>query len=85
MSLFFNCTLCYLLFLFLFPLGDWPSEGMGTGSVVPPPSGPNPPVPTPGAGFLAAGDQDWNVDTTTTTKDWAEDNAGEWGGDAAVS
>ena len=42
-----------------------------------------PPVPTPG-GFLAAGEQDWNVDTTSGTKDWAEDNAGEWGGDAPV-
>ena len=40
------------------------------------------PVPTTstGTGFTTGGDQDWNMGTTTTTThDWAEDAAGDWG------
>lgn len=41
-----------------------------------------PPVPpaTAATGFTTGGDQDWNMGTTsTTTHDWAEDAAGDWG------
>lgn len=67
------------------PIGDWATEGIATG---PTPGATTtttttqPPIPTPG-GFLGAG-EDWNVETQPATKDWAEDNAGDWGGDAQV-
>ena len=73
-----------MLLYFIINQGEsWGSETMGT-SGVGTTTTTQPPVPTPG-GFLAAGEQDWNVDTTSGTKDWAEDNGGEWGGDAQVT
>ena len=67
--------------LLLSVAGDWATEGIGAGMTTTT-TQQQPPIPTPG-GFLGAGDHDWTVDTTTT-KDWAEDNGGEWGGDAQV-
>lgn len=49
-----------------------------TASQVTPGVAPVPPGST-GTGFTG-GDQDWNMGTTsTTTHDWAEDAAGDWG------
>lgn len=58
--------------------GDWGATPMTASQVTPGVA----PVPTTstGTGFTTGGDQDWNMGTTTTTThDWAEDAAGDWG------
>lgn len=50
---------------------EWTTEGTGIGVATQ--------QPTPAFAGTTSGGEDWNVGPTTATKDWAADDAGDWG------
>ena len=80
-------VVCVFFHISTFSLPQWGADVGGTAPIVPG-GAPTAGGMTTGAGLTTgaattpgfmASDQDWSVGPTTSTKDWAADDTGDWG------